>query len=90
MKYHVKVRGVQGPRGGSSLFYSTFDIEAPDETEATRLGLIKARQRFFGTRDVSVMSAEPVAAPDEMDIPAAMRRTVAVQGGKLKYVKAGA
>ncbi len=83
MKYHVKVRGVQGDPGKSALFYSVFEVDAPDTAEASRLGLIKARQRFFGSRDVSIMSATPIG--QEAVEPQNLRRMV-VQDGKLKRV----
>lgn len=83
MKYHVKIRGVQGEPGKSALFYSVFEVDAPDAEEAARLGLIKGRQRFFGTRDVTVMSATPIGQ-EAVEVPQ-LRRMV-VQDGKLKRV----
>ena len=86
MNYIVKVRGIQGASGSATVFTSNIDVTAPDETEARRLAMVKARQRFFHLRDVSVMDVKEMHEAGQSVVLAEPERKIELQGTVLRRV----
>lgn len=87
MIYSVKLRAVGGKSGAQNVTYSTFQIEAPNETEAARLATIKARQRYFGENPtVRIIAVTPNAVAEPGPAPA--RGKIEVVDGKLRRTPA--